>query len=316
MYSFTNHFGGTGLHQRIAMINGQRSGIMAIWRYVVWGLLLAIMIFACRHKEAEYAQHKLATNTTQQRITELEKCWFMQSSLRVSDQIMESKSPVMDELLRNYPAILYLRDNHLALKLPNSEQVKLFVNGDEKPTQTLSTITFEEINDLAVHQKWDRVPGSEKYPERYRIFISTTHKTQTESLLRHRWKQFLLVNATSDYPLGNSESFSMNDLIEATFFSNKKAFVTRTKKDYLKLYDEYAQDIDLFINGMAVTPEEIEGVHIREVDKLYTHERPFFEWAYGPKRSHRFVLRIQTDPKRSKRDSSYYVFSPFYSGDF
>ena len=108
----------------------------------------------------------------------------------------------------------------------------------------------------------------------------------------------------------------MNKLLEANFFNNKLTFVKQKKDNYLQLYDEYTKDIDLYINGLPVDSKGIESVHVREVDKLYTQERSFEQWADSPYRQHRFTLYIQTAPKRAKRDSSYYVFSPFYSGDF
>ncbi|GAB3706336.1 hypothetical protein GCM10027592_39720 [Spirosoma flavus] len=219
-------------------------------------------------------------------------------------------------LAQHYPLLLCLRENHLALKSADSLQTKLFINGQEKSAQALSALTFEEVDELMTYQKLEQMLDAEMYPESFRIYISTTHKTPRQNFTRASWKKFLSANALTDYPLGYSNSFSMNKLMEAIFFSDKHAFVTRTKDDYLKLYDDYAHNIDVYINGLAVKPARIESVHIREVDKLYTHERPFYEWADSTRQVHRFVLYVQTAPKRAKRDSSYYVFSPFYSGDF
>ncbi|UFH56220.1 hypothetical protein [Spirosoma sp. KNUC1025] len=236
-------------------------------------------------------------------------CWHpTKMSLSMGAEVIVSP-------LFNYPDVLCLKNNHLTLKNTDAQLTKVFVNGQEASPASLSALTFEEIDDLFVYKKWDDFPDADQYPEQYRILISTNHKTPRETLTRIKWKQFLLANAISDHPLGHSSSFSMNQLLEATFFSNKLAFVKRTKKDYLQLYDEFATDIDLYINGLPVTSKDIESVHVREVDKLYTRERPFEEWA-GPNRQHRFTLFIQTAPTRAKRDSTYYVFSPFYSGDF
>ncbi len=328
MYSFTNRFSGPSLRQRIGMINGRRSGALAWWRYVAWVLLMGGMAFACRHKNVDYegTVHKLSnapfptSNATRVLAAELEMAanvWFRQSTLLPLDKnIVIKDRQVSIRPVSSYPEILSLRNNHLALKLPDGKRANVFINGQPSTATALSELTFEQVEDLFVYQKWDDATGADKFPEMYRVFISTTHKTPKLNRLRENWKQYLLANAVSDYPLGKSSAFSMNTLLEATFFNNKLTFVKRTKKDYLQLYDEYASDIDLYINGLPVTSKDIESVHVREVDKLYTRERPFGEWTDGPNQQHRFTLFIQTAPKRANRDSTYYVFSPFYSGDF
>lgn len=326
MYCFTNRFSSSSLRQRISMINSQRSSTLARWRYIVWAMLMGAMAFACRHKTADnegavYRQPSFPlTNATRTLAAELEQegePWFRQSSLLVINKTVTMNGrPVSVRPMVNYPEILCLRNNHLALKLLDGQQAKVFINGQPSSAKALSALTFDEVDDLFVYQKWDDQPGADKFPETYRVFMSTTHKSPKPTQHRTNWKQYLLANAVSDHPLGKSSTFSMNKLLEATFFSNKLTFVKRTKADYLKLYDEYATDIDLYINGLPVDAKSIESVHVREVDRLYTRERSFEEWAAGPNRQRRFTLFIQTAPKRAKRDSSYYVFSPFYSGDF
>ena len=329
MYGFTNRFDGSTLRHRIGMMNRQRSGYSSLGRYVVWTTLVGMMVLACRHKtdeDAFLANRSTSpfriTNASRRLAAELDKPgmpWFRQSALFDEGQavviygVRTTKIPFM-----NYPALLCLKNNRLALKLPDGLQVKVFINGQQvaTPAKALLALRFEEVADLLVYQKWDDAPGAETYPETYRIFISTTHKTPVMNQTRTRWANYLKAAAVSDYPLGKASTFSMNKLLEATFFSNKLTFVKRTKDDHLALYNDYTQDIDLFINGLPATRKDIQGVHVREVDRLYANERSFEQWANGPDRKSRFVLFIQTAPKRANRDSSYYVFSPFYSGDF
>ena len=328
MYYFTNHFSGPTLRQRIGMMNSQHSGPMAWLRYILWVAIMGVMGIACRHAqtsddETDNTRRTSAfplTNATRVRANELDQRgmpWFRQSSLLMPDRpVTINGRRVTERVLFNYPEILCLKKSHLNLKNAFPNQVKLFINGQESTPTSLSVLTFEEVEDLLVYQKWDDAPGAETYPESYRVFVSTTHKTPTENPTRAKWKQYLLANAVSDHPLGKSSTFSMNKLLEATFFQNKLAFVTLTKDNHLKLYDEYSRDIDLYINGLPTNAKNVEAVHVREVDRLYTRERPFEEWTDGPNREHRFIMYVQTSPKRAKRDSSYYVFSPFYSGDF
>ena len=330
----TNHFGRSSLRHRIGMMNRQRSGHLRLGRYVAWAMLVGVMVLACRHKAQDdemthstgVRNNVSATNSTQQLAAELDAHgmpWFRQSALSNREQIQERTEIINGRRvviipLTHYPEILCIRNDRLALRLPDGQPVRVFINGQpaESPEEAVSALRFEEVADLLVYQKWNDASGADKYPESYRVFISTTHKTPVMNRVRSRWVQYLKAASVSDHPLGKSSAFSMNKLLEAIFFSNKLTFVKRTKADYLTLYDEYKTDIDLYINGLPAKIKDIEGVHVREVDRVYANERSFEEWIDGPNRKSRFVLYIQTAPKRAKRDSTYYVFSPFYSGDF
>lgn len=328
MYPFTNRFDGSSLRHRIGMINRQRSGYAAWGRYAAWAMLVGVMMLACRHgntsddEPIRKATSVLPlTNASRRLAAELDEPgvpWFRLSALSDENRTMVVYGKRVAQVpFTNYPEILCLRNDRLALKQSDSQQVKVYINGLEakSPEKSLSSLRFENVADLLVYQKWD-APGAEKYPESFRILISTTHTTPVITQRRSQWANYLKAAGISDYPLGKATTFSMNKLLEATFFSNKLTFVKRTKTNYLALYDEYAGDIDLFINGLPANRKDIEGIHVREVERLYANERSFDEWVDGPDRKSRFVLFIQTAPKRAKRDSTYYVFSPFYSGDF
>ncbi len=325
MYTFTNQFSGPGLRQRVGMMNGQRSGFLACWRYGIWVLLLAGMAIACRHSQTndddEFIGRAIPpfplTNATRVLVAELGKPWWRMASLPEfnTSEVVNGRQ-VTGMSFSRYPEIVCVRNNHLAVKEGEVGQTKLFVNGNPAPIEALSLLTFEEVADLFIYQKLADMPGAKAYPETYRIFVSTTHATPKPDKMRAQWKQFMQANAVSEFPLGQSNTFSMNKLLEATFFRNKLAFVERTNDEHLRLYDEYRKDIELFVNGFRVDEKQITDMHVREVDKLYTRERPFDEWADGPDRKTRYVLYIQTAPNRAMRDSTYYVFSPFYSGDF
>ena len=47
MYTFTNQFSGSCLRQRVGMINGQRSGLRALWRYGMLFLIVSLVTVAC-----------------------------------------------------------------------------------------------------------------------------------------------------------------------------------------------------------------------------------------------------------------------------
>ncbi|MFD2572523.1 M56 family metallopeptidase [Spirosoma soli] len=322
-----NRFSGPTLRQRIRMMNQQPSKSIGGLRYGLWLGLMGIMALACRHTSTEdepvfMRQHnKLSlTNATRKLANELDgpgMPWFREASLLGDEQAKTVNGrKVLMTSFATYPKLLCLRKDKLAVKRSGDERIRIFINGQESSEKALAALSFEEVEELLVYEKWNDVAGADKYPEMYRILISTTHKTLPLTQARTKWKQYLKAAAISDHPFGVASTFSMNKLLEATFFNNKLTFVERTKDDYLKLLDEYSKDIELYINGIPVTADDIAKVHVREVDKLYANERPFEEWTGGSNQKSRFVLYIQTSPKRAKRDSSYYVFSPFYTGDF
>ena len=321
MYTFTNQFSGPSLRQRVGMMNGRRSGLIAWWRYGSWLLLMGAMALACRHTQTSIdeefgKQDKIPsslTSPTQKLAGELDRArnsWQQITSFPADNEIKIIDGHRVTVVSNSHdPYILCIRNSHMALKALYANETKLFLNGKPAPVETLSSLTFEQVAKLSIYER-------KTFPRSYRLFISTTQQTPIPDNTRQRWKQFMVANAVSDNPYGQSNTFSMNKLLEATFFHDKSAFVERMKDEHLRLYDEYRKDIDLFINGVRVDEQQVNGVHVREVDKLYTSERPFEQWADVPDRKSRFVLYIQTAPKRAKRDSSYYVFSPFYSGDF
>ena len=148
------------------------------------------------------------------------------------------------------------------------------------------------------------------------IFIETSQKPVPFDGQRKQFFTLLQAAAISKYPLGESFSFNMNQVLEATFFHNKNALVERTKNEHLSVYDDYANAVEIEINHLPATLADVKTIHVREVARLYTKERPYIEWFRTDNPLPRFKLSIETSPKRAKRDSSYYVFSPFYTGDF
>ncbi len=315
-----NSFGSSGLKQRIGMMNRRGSGPSVWARYVLWAGMLGLMGLACRHKQPQddellaFDRSRVTfrpVNATRVLANEIEQeiAWFRQSSManppKQSRIISGRKVSIF--FINNYPRILCLRQGKLALKNIDMSSVKLFVNGQETDASLLATLLFDSVSDLFIYEKQPNVPGANATHETYRILIGTTHQSPPADSLHHDWEQYMTANAVSDEPGGSSHTFSMNKLLEATFFHDKKAFVGRTKNEHLVLLDDYEENIDLYINGLAATPKDIKSVHIREVDRLYTRERPYKEWTRETEPLKRFVLYIETAPKRAKRDSTYFT---------
>ena len=131
----------------------------------------------------------------------------------------------------------------------------------------------------------------------------------------------------------------MNQLMEASFFKRKNAMLYIRPDHHLDLYDEYRKSVTVFVDGKEVTLGELRKVHIRQVAHVYAHKRASKEALYGLTEEYHgeqkpisklkviqtstrkpgetdYVIWIERAPNRMKRDSSYYVVSPFYSGDF
>lgn len=113
---------------------------------------------------------------------------------------------------------------------------------------------------------------------------------------------------------------SMNQLLEASFFKRKEAMLYVRPDKHLDLYDEYKKSITVFVDRKEVTLEELKQVHIRQVAIVYAHKRRTKESMLGAlNRSDDdtdYVVWIDRAPNRMKRDSSNYIVSPFYTGDF
>ena len=319
MYAFTTRFSGPALRQRVSMINSQPSGVQAWWRYALWICSMGIVVLACQHEtrqqahipnDALYASTLPANSPTRAMVGDLEAkgTWYRHIALyrdRFSTQLVESK-----------PVILQLKGDTFVLPDDYKYESALYINGKEASVNKLASLSPEFVSELFVMHQWENLADADKQAEPYQIFVETSRKPILFDGKRKQFFTLLQAAAISKYPLGESFSFNMNQLLEATFFHDKNALVERTKNEHLSVYDDYTNAVDVEINNLPVTPADVKTIHVREVARLYTKERPYLEWFRTDNPLPRFKLSIQTAPKRAKRDSSYYVFSPFYTGDF
>lgn len=210
--------------------------------------------------------------------------------------------------------VIGLTNNHLTVTEEYRYNTDVFINCQPASLADLSRIESEFIDELYVYEQ---APYSERSADKpWRIVVQTSPRAIFPNPTRNQFLTFLQAATISPNPLGKQDSFSMNDVLEATFFHRKNVLVERTQNEHLKLYDDLVAHTDVLINGLPASAKEVQGIHVREVDKLYTAERHFALWFRPDSPAKRFVLSIETSPRRAKRDSSYYVFSPFYSGDF
>ncbi|MFC5411403.1 hypothetical protein ACFPMF_18925 [Larkinella bovis] len=315
-YSFTNHFEYAGLKSRIQMMNSTPSGA-GWWRYFLLWIVTVGLVMACQNwrqeERAVVAPPSIPlSNPTRVMVDNLESSVHWGRLLTYHQT--KSKRKAESVLQYGEPFILGLKDGVLTLTEPYREQTLVYLNGKEASADLLANLKVDYIEELFVLHQFE---GADEYdPKPYRVLLQISD--QPIAFLPGRQELVNLLEAAilSDHPLGASNTFTMNKVLEATFFGYKNVFVKRLKNQHLKVQDEFINDIDVYINGLPVAVKEVETVHVREIDRLYTRERPYTAWLRAGKREARYVLYIQTAPKRARRDSSYYVFSPFYSGDF
>ncbi|RYC68663.1 M56 family metallopeptidase [Spirosoma sordidisoli] len=314
-------FGQSALRQRIRMINRPRSG-PAVWgRYALWGLLVSAGVLACRHRDQaqadtsgfipNHAGKRLpATSSTRALVVELEArgSWYQHMAL------FDTRSGT--ETIASDPVVVQILKNKFSVANDFLYASALYINGKEMPLDSLSQIAPESISELFVMHQLEGQPDTDRQAKPYQILLQTATKPVRFTAQRNEFFALLQAAAISQHPRGESYMFTMNSLLEATFFHNKNALVERTADEHLKVYDEYKNDVDVFINNLPATVADVATIHVREVARLGTRERPYTSWFRPDQPERRFELHIKTAPKRAKRDSSYYVFSPFYTGDF
>ena len=319
MYTFTNQFSGPTLRQRVAMINSHRSRLSSGWRYLIWAVVMSGMGLACRHKDnspkltesRSFLQTNLpAINPSRGVVATLEDegHWYRHLALyqtRTGTQVVQGE-----------PVVLQVKNNHFLLPDDYKYSSEVYINGETALPEVLQKLSPEFVKEVFVLRRMESLTEGKNQAKPYQIIIQTSSQPVRFNDSRNRFFTLLQAAAISQYPLGESFSFNMNQLLEATFFHNKNALVERTKDEHLKVYDEFANEVEISINNLPATPADVKTVHVREVARLYTKELPYVDWFRADNPSPRFKLFIQTSPKRAKRDSSYYVFSPFYTGDF
>lgn len=319
MYTFTNRFSGSGLRHRIGMMNRRRSGPVAWSRYVLWLSLLGIMALACQHSNqpnelltshAPNPNALPATTPNRALVVTLEDkgTWYRHLAL--------FNTRFGTETVQSDPVILQLSGNQFRVADDHVYESTLYINGKEAPLERLNQIAPEFVRELFVMHQWDNLAESEPNAKPYQIFVETQSAPIPFNTERKQFFTLFQAAALSAHPRGESYSFTMNQLLEATFFHNKNALVERTKNEHLAVYDEFKKTTAIFINELPATPADVATIHVREVARVHTKERPYTDWFRADEPLPRFELHILTTPKRAIRDSTYYVFSPFYTGDF
>lgn len=116
--------------------------------------------------------------------------------------------------------------------------------------------------------------------------------------------------------MSSTHIMDMNRLLEVSFMKYRQFMLHVTDDYHLDLLPEYRQ-ATITIDGHPATLAQLRKVHVRQVERAHVHQKGEFERVFSPEPYDvKYSVTITRAPKRANRDSSYYVFSPFYSGDF
>ncbi len=127
---------------------------------------------------------------------------------------------------------------------------------------------------------------------------------------------FNLMQELAELPSGYSRLLDMNSLLEVSFFKREEFMLHLTKTNHLDLYPRFRQ-AHITIDGQSATLAQLRAVHIREVKRAEVVQRSEYSRVMaGDDYTIQYEIILKRAPNRLTRDSSYYVFSPFYSGSF
>lgn len=210
------------------------------------------------------------------------------------------------EIVESKPVVLQLKGNRFVLSDNCKYESAIYIDGKEVAIKALAKLSPEFISELFVMHQWENMANVDTKAKSYQIIIQTSPLPLRFDGKRKQFFTLLQAAAISQHPLGETFSFNMNQLLEATFFHDRNALVERTKNEHLHVYDDYANSVEIAINNLPATLADVESIHVREVARLYTKERPYIEWFRTDNPLPRFQLSIETTPKRAKRDSSFY----------
>ena len=314
--TLANSFGESGIKDRIKMMLRPRSGIWVWLRYwlLAGALAIVVLVLAVREtRKPDFVPHSLAL--TPQVCPEM--AWLDDTYSETKQEWIKKINYKQngDAFYLSNSSIIGLTHNHLQLLGDHADyNTRVFINCKPAPISQLSKIESEFIQNLSVYEQ---ASYSEPLADKpWIVVVMTSPKIIPPDPIRSGFLTYLQAATISNHPMGTNHTFSMNDVLEATFFHRKNLLMERTKNEHLKLYEEFVPTTGVYINGIPVSAKEVETVHVREVNKIYTIELNYQLWFGAKKSTKRFLVNIETSPKRAKRDSSYYVFSPFYSGDF
>ncbi|WP_428657988.1 hypothetical protein [Runella sp.] len=351
-FNFTNHFNRSLLYNRINMMD-RHSSWQSIWRY---GAVALVLFFTatCRQFSQHPPQENGAYTGTKYLLWNDDKLYGVVSPKATDDDLKAIQEEVtrfgysfeINGIKRNEKGnitqIERIIMGDLGDSLTQHAQKRLeFMRMNTNEFFPLfdfycdSEGCFENIPLKELPSSIERVIRednlitqatlSKDFAPNGRQFTGFTINTLGDAMLSlyyEKGKQFLVKR--TEGKVKYNWAGRMNDLMEASHFKRHKAMVYADSDNHLDVYDEFKKSITIFLDGKEISLDDLRQVHIRQVDVVYAHQRPTKVFITKPPFKDRDRKSIDTEytvwidraPNRMKRDSSYHVISPFYTGAF
>ena len=333
LFTFTNHFNQSLLKSRIAMMN-RASTWRSSWRYASFLVAMGIILMCLQsYSPAQLTSLSPPEFGTRYLVAKKGKLYGV-----ITPYATDKDLTAIQKTLKKHGVTFELqgveRDaegrisdiKNVILGNYGSEAMKIIRRRD-KTSEGYKMAFFDFCYDPEVGCYPDIHPSD--YPN------SLSQVLAQEGLFTHNsaFKQSLFdisfkdkIKGTQTYPaeyrkkMERTWSGNMNQLLEASFFKRQGTMVYVRPDKYLDVYPKYRENVTLFVDGKEVSTEELHKVHIRQVAVVYAHKRPAQEELFGisTRKSGEtdYVVWIERASNRLQRDSSHYVVSPFYTGDF
>ena len=347
-------FSGSMLRHRISMINRSRSGLWAAGRYVLWAGLLGVMALACRHMtdkakspylvEQNEKVYWIVTPTMtdsawQQLSRDLWKHYIsfnpkilrnragqlirMEGSVSKPNRLNIASDAISvgnKKLPTILPPLGFWYDPEtgfhsgmvtsdfpdLLRKTARREQDNLLVawRSEKNARNRMLSPNPEDVGRL---NEFEETQSAAQYALKARNLPETYRAMRPEKLL---------AALAQKPPTGYRRVLTMNQLLEASFFKREQVMLRLDDSNHLDVYPIY-QNARIVIDGKPATLADLRAVHVRQVQLAMVRQRSEFDRVVADDDYIvKYDIKLVRAPNRMKRDSSYYVFSPFYSGDF
>lgn len=255
MYSFTNHFSGPGVQQRIRMMNRDRSGQFAWLRYAGLFLILFTIVFACQLAQSD-SSHK-----------------YIQKSTDVLFGIITAKMSARDfDTLRQELNQRQIKlDMPKLIRLANGQiqQLALTVRVP-KPGHPIDAVIGSALGQSVIPAIGLRCDDrgcqlstvNDKFPKRLQQ-VAIREGIPLPSEVPLEKAAFTDANAA----FGLYRVFYRNDFLESNYFGLHHAAIRMTPDYHLDLFPEYQKAV-VFLDGQEITRKELSRVYALDLKKI------------------------------------------------
>ena len=255
MYSFTNHFSGPGIRQRIGMMNRYRSGRFASLRYAGLLFIVFMVAFAC-----QLIQSKSSHKYIQESGNDLFSIITAKTSAKDFDTLRQELNRRQIKL--SIPKLIRLVNGQI-------QQLTLTVTVP-KPGHPIDAVIGSSLGQSAIPAigLWCNAKGcqlsaiNDKFPKRLQqVAVREGVALSSEASLDNA----AFTDANSAF--GLYRVFYRNDFLESNYFGLHHAAIRMTPDYYLDLYPEYRKAV-IFLDGQEISRNELGRVYALDLKKI------------------------------------------------